>query len=65
MGRSMTCWTTLPLRRAAFAAVQAATDAPWATSPAEGQICRNKMIKRTMYGRAGLELLRARVLHAA
>jgi transposase len=47
------------------AAVQAALDLPWTTSPAEGQICRIKMIKRTMYGRAGFELLRARVLHAA
>ncbi len=47
-----------------IAAVQAALDLPWTTSPAEGQICRIKMIKRTMYGRAGFELLRARVLHA-
>jgi hypothetical protein len=35
------------------------------TSPVEGQISRIKMIKRTMYGRAGFKLLRARVLHAA
>ena len=48
-----------------IAAVQAALDLPWTTSPAEGQIGRIKMIKRTMYGRAGFELLRARVLHAA
>ena len=47
------------------AAVQAALDLPWTTSPAEGQINRIKMIKRTMYGRAGFDLLRARVLHAA
>lgn len=47
------------------AAVQAALDLPWTTSPAEGQINRIKMIKRTMYGRAGFQLLRARVLHAA
>ncbi len=40
-------------------------DLPWTTSPAEGQISRLKMIKRTMYGRAGFDLLRARVLHAA
>jgi transposase len=45
-------------------AVQAALDLPWATRPAEGQICRLKMLKRTMYGRAGFNLLRARVLHA-
>ncbi|WP_408735498.1 ISL3 family transposase [Belnapia rosea] len=48
-----------------IAAMRAALDLPWATSPAEGQICRIKMIKRTMYGRAGFELLRARVLYAA
>ena len=46
-------------------AVQAALDLPWTTSPVEGQIGRIKTIKRTMYGRAGFELLRARVLHAA
>ena len=46
-------------------AVQAALDLPWTTSPAEGQISRLKMLKRTMYGRAGFDLLRARVLHAA
>jgi transposase len=46
-------------------AVQAALDLPWTTSPVEGQINRLKMIKRTMYGRAGFALLRARVLHAA
>ncbi len=46
-------------------AVQAAVDLPWTTSPAEGQINRIKTIKRSMYGRAGFDLLRARVLHAA
>ena len=45
-------------------AVQAALELPWTTSPAEGQINRLKMLKRTMYGRAGFRLLRARVLHA-
>lgn len=44
-------------------AVQAALDLPWTTSPVEGQISRLKTIKRTMYGRAGFSLLRARVLH--
>ena len=46
-------------------AVQAALDTPWTTSPAEGQINRSKTIKRSMYGRAGFQLLRARVLNAA
>jgi transposase len=45
-------------------AVQAALELPWTTSPAEGQINRFKMLKRTMYGRAGFGLLRARVLYA-
>jgi len=48
-----------------IAAVQAALDLPWTTSPVEGQIGRIKLLKRTMYGRAGFELLRARVLYAA
>lgn len=48
-----------------IAAVEAALSLPWTTSPAEGQISRIKMIKRTMYGRAGFALLRARVMHAA
>jgi transposase len=48
-----------------FAAISAALELPWITSPVEGQISRLKMLKRTMYGRAGFELLRARVLNAA
>lgn len=47
-----------------LSAVQAALELPWTTSPAEGQINRLKMLKRTMYGRAGFSLLRARVLYA-
>ena len=46
-------------------AVQGAIELPWSTSPVEGQIGRLKMLKRTMYGRAGFALLRQRVLHAA
>lgn len=48
-----------------IAAVQAALDLPWSTSPVEGQINRLKMIKRGLHSRAGFELLRARVLQAA
>jgi transposase len=48
-----------------FAAIKAALELPWTTSPVEGQINRLKMLKRTMYGRAGVTLLRARVLYAA
>ncbi|MBO0904046.1 ISL3 family transposase [Jiella sonneratiae] len=43
-------------------AVAAAIELPWTTSPVEGQISRLKMVKRTMYGRAGFDLLRQRVL---
>jgi transposase len=52
------------LRRDAKA-IRAALELPWTTSPVEGQISRLKMLKRTMYGRAGWDLLRARVLHTA
>lgn len=46
------------------AAVEAALSSPWSTSPVEGHIHRLKLIKRTMYGRAELDLLRARILAA-
>jgi transposase len=48
-----------------LAAVKAALALPWTTGPVEGQINRLKMVKRTMYGRAGFQLLRHRVLEAA
>lgn len=60
-----------PLQRLAIslerdkAAVQAALETPWTTSPVEGQINRIKLIKRQMYGRAGFALLRQRVMEAA
>ncbi|MFZ3182344.1 MAG: transposase, partial [Methylocystis silviterrae] len=34
----------------------------WSSAQAEGQINRLKTLKRAMYGRAGIELLRARML---
>jgi transposase len=46
--------------RRGFAAIGASLELPWITSPVEGQISRLKMLKRTMYGRAGFDLLRAR-----
>jgi transposase len=46
-------------------AVRGAVTMSWSTSPGEGQISRLKMIKRQMYGRAGFDLLRQRVLHAS
>ncbi|EIZ78118.1 transposase [Novosphingobium sp. Rr 2-17] len=43
-------------------AVRAAIELPWSTGPVEGKINKLKLIKRSMYGRAGLDLLRARVM---
>jgi transposase len=48
-----------------FPAVQAALTEPWSTGQVEGQITRLKLLKRQMYGRANIDLLRLRVLHAA
>ena len=44
-------------------AVLAALCFRWSTGQVEGQVHRLKLIKRSMYGRAGFALLRARVLH--
>ncbi len=43
-------------------AVESAVKEKWSNGPVEGQINRLKALKRQMYGRAGVELLRARVL---
>ena len=43
------------------AAVAAALSESWSNGPVEGQVNRLKFIKRSMYGRAGWCLLRARV----
>jgi transposase len=45
------------------AAVMAALTEKWSNGPVEGQVNRLKVIKRQMYGRAGFQLLRVRVLH--
>ena len=42
-------------------AVHNAVLEPWSNGRAEGQINRLKTLKRSMYGRAGIELLRARM----
>lgn len=47
------------------AAVVAALPLPWSNGQVEGQVNRLKMLKRQTYGRAGFDLLRARVLRAA
>jgi transposase len=46
-------------------AVRAALTTPWSNGQAEGQITRLKLLKRQMYGRAGFDLLRRRLLLAA
>lgn len=46
-------------------AIRAAIELPWSNGPTEGHINRLKTIKRSMYGRAGFDLLRARLLSAA
>ena len=63
--------TVVSLRRFAkrlsadYEAVRAAVTLGWSNGPVEGQINRLKMLKRTMYGRAGLDLLGRRFLLAA
>lgn len=46
------------------AAVKAALSLPWSNGPTEGHINRLKCLKRQMYGRAKLDLLRQRLLAA-
>ena len=46
------------------AAVAAALTEAWSNGPVEGHVNRLKLIKRSMYGRAGWKLLRARVRRA-
>jgi len=43
-------------------AVVAAIVEPWSNGQTEGQITKLKLVKRQMYGRAKLDLLRARLL---
>jgi transposase len=43
-------------------AVEGAVTEPWSNGPVEGQINRLKMLRRQMYGRAGVAVLRARLL---
>jgi transposase len=46
------------------AAIRAAIVEPWSNGQTEGQITKLKLVKRQMYGRANLDLLRARLLSA-
>jgi len=45
-----------------YAAVKAGVTLPWSSGPVEGHINRLKMLKRQMFGRAHLDLLRHRFL---
>jgi transposase len=47
------------------AAILAALSLPWSQGQVEGFVNKLKTLKRQMYGRAKLDLLRQRVLHAA
>ena len=47
-----------------YAAVEAAVTSAWSSGQVEGQVTRLKLVKRSMYGRAGFPLLRQRFLLA-
>ena len=44
------------------AAVAAALTQPWSNGQTEGQITKLKLVRRQMYGRGNLDLLRARLV---
>ena len=46
-----------------YHAVRAGITLKWSNGQTEGQVNKLKMIKRQMYGRANLDLLRSRLLH--
>lgn len=47
------------------AAIEAALVLPWSQGQTEGQVTRLKLVKRQMYGRGGLDLLRSRLRRGA
>ena len=47
-----------------YAAVHAAFSLQWSNGITEGHVNRLKFLKRQMFGRAHLDLLRVKVLHA-
>jgi transposase len=51
--------------KADLAAVRAALYEPWSNGQTEGQITKLKLVKRQMYGRAKLDLLRAQLIAPA
>lgn len=48
-----------------FEAVRAALTSPWSNGQTEGQVTKVKLLKRQMYGRGSLHLLRQRLLCSA
>jgi transposase len=50
--------------KADMAAVTAALTEPWSNGQTEGQITKLKLVKRQMYGRDRVDVLRARLLGA-
>ena len=60
----------VPLQRFAkglrddYDAVKAGITLPWSNGPVEGHINRLKMLKRQMFGRAGIDLLHRRIVLA-
>ena len=51
--------------RADRTAVEAGITLPWSQGQTEGQVHRLKMLKRVMYGRGKLDLLKLRLLRTA
>src|SRR4029077_1536002 len=49
-------------RRQDLGAVEGAVTERWSNGPVEGHVNRLKTLRRQMYGRAGVDLLRARML---
>lgn len=47
-----------------YPAIENALVLPWSNGPVEGNVNRLKTIKRQMYGRAGFDLLRRRVIYS-
>jgi transposase len=48
-----------------YDAVKAGLTLPWSQGPVEGHVNRLKVLKRQMYGKAGFQILRKRVLQRA
>jgi hypothetical protein len=59
-GVNVKCIPRLSRNRSIFGLVRHGATERWSNGLAEGQINRLKTLKRAMYGRAGVELLRAR-----